>query len=170
MAKVRSTGRNGPPKKPPHLHLISGTGRADRADPEVVKIADAVEPERPACLSADAIIEWDKVIVILRQSGLLSASDSAIIAAYCATKCTFQNAEIAIESANRGIKNAFGLLTLSHQKTPIQNPLIPIRNRALNDMTSYAIQLGLTPAARLRLNAEVSERKENPFDKLKNSD
>jgi phage terminase small subunit len=37
-------------------------------------------------------------------------------------------------------------------------------------MTSYAIQLGLTPAARLRLNAEVSERKENPFDKLKNSD
>jgi hypothetical protein len=55
MAKVRSTGRNGPPKKPPHLHLISGTGRADRADPEVVKIADAVELGHHRCVLRDKV-------------------------------------------------------------------------------------------------------------------
>lgn len=160
---IKGTGRRGPPGKSPHLKLISGTDRGDRMMPEIIRLADE-DPERPDYLSADAMIEWGKAIVILKRSGLLSVADSAIIAAYCVAKCTFQNATIMINSSGE----FGGLLIQGTAGANIPNPLIAIRRHAMNDMVSYAIQMGMTPAARLRLNAEVSsKKKENPFDALK---
>jgi len=162
---IKGTGRRGPPGKSPHLKLISGTDRVDRVSPEVIKLADGEDPARPSFLSADAIIEWDKAIAILKRLGILSMADSAIIAAYCVAKCTFQNSSIMINSSGE----FGGLLIQGTAGAKIANPLVSIRSRAMNDMVSYAIQMGMTPAARLRLNAEASsKKKENPFEVLKN--
>lgn len=157
---IKGTGRRGPPRDAPHLKLISGTNRADQAATGPIEICDGSDPLAPDHLTEDELMEWTAAINLLRPMGLLSGADVGILTAYVISKCIIRDASFLIR--------AEGLLSLGASGTNIPNPLIGIRNRAMNDLVSYAVQLGMTPAARLRLNAEVSTKKVNRFEHLKN--
>ncbi len=161
---IKGTGRRGPPGKSPHLKLISGTDRADRATSETVKISSTEMPTPPSHLNSDELAAWHEAINLLKPMGLLSNVDVAILMAYCVSRCVVQHASTIIN----GNGEFSGLLIQGTAGPNIPNPLIAIRRHAMADTVSYAIQLGMTPAARLRLNAEVgAKKKTNPFDALK---
>lgn len=162
-SKIKGTGRRGAPKKPPHLKLVSGTDRADRIDPELIELTDGADPAAPDYLGADEKTTWADTVELLRPMGLLSGVDVSLMVAYCISVSTVKTAT--------GTIAAEGLYSATQAGIPATHPAVIIRRQAMADMVSYAIQMGMTPAARLRLNATAApKKKENPFDKLKNSD
>ena len=76
---------------------------------------------------------------------LLSKVDVGILTAYCITKCIVKD----VSSLINGVGEFSGLLIPGAAGANVPNPLIAIRSRAMNDMVSYAIQMGMTPAARI---------------------
>lgn len=158
---IPGVGRRGPAKKPPHLKIVSGTVRGDRVDPEVVTLSDGVDPVPPKHLTKAERETWETTIAALRPIGLLSSVDVFLLAAYCICVST--------EKAAAKIIATEGLLSSTQAGLPATHPAVTIRRQAMVDGVAYAGHLGMTPAARLRLNAQAApEKKKNPFMELKN--
>ena len=158
---IRGTGRRGPARTPSHLKIVSGTDRADRSTTGIFKLTDNTNPVCPAHLNAGEIADWNEAIELLRPMGILSSTDASVLTAYCISKNLVREASEEI--------SASGLFSASSAGVATAHPAVAVRRQAMTDMVSYAIQMGMTPAARLRLNAESSKKKANPFDALKNS-
>jgi P27 family predicted phage terminase small subunit len=112
-------------------------------------------PEMPAHLDAVAREEWERVTPQLLALGLISSIDRNALAAYCQTCSQWVDAEQNIQKFGSVIKTPKGY--------PIQSPYIAIANRAKDQLRQFAIEFGMTPAARSRLSVE---QKENPDAEL----
>jgi P27 family predicted phage terminase small subunit len=75
----------------------------------------------------------------------MAKCDRASLAGYCQAWAEFADVSQKLEQTGLIVKTAAG--------NYIQNPLIPIRNRAVARFVSLAQQFGFTPSARTRLRA-----------------
>lgn len=82
---------SGPQPKPPHLKAISGTTRKDRAarqraiePPPDVPPAIEIPPPPDWLGSAHAVNEWNRVVPILTEAGMLNGLMLTPLAHYCA--------------------------------------------------------------------------------------
>lgn len=151
-------GTRGPAPKPNSLRALSGTMGKSKLKNIVVKLNTVEMPEPPSHLSEDARAAWDAAIEMLKPWGILASVDYAVLGAYCTSYALWKQAEELLQTSGLTLETSNG--------NTIVNPLVAISRRAGKDMVTYGAQLGMTPAARLRLNAEVTEKKENPFDEI----
>lgn len=132
--------------EPASLRLLKGRspGR-DSGGRKVVAPPQAVTavPERPGWLTADAQGMWETVTPELERLGLLGRIDLGALAAYCECWSTWR--------AAREVLEVEGIISEGRDGNPVRNPAVMVANAASAELRAWAVQLGLTPAARQRM-------------------
>ena len=154
-----TTGRK---PKPTHLKLITGNPGKRPLPKREAKVAVAL-PEAPPTLNGEARAEWDRVSADLYKVGLLSKIDRAALAAYCQSWAIWAQATKALAEMAKRDELTGGLMIKTTNGNAIQNPLVGTANKAAADMVKFAVEFGMTPSARSRINAaEPSENDDDP--------
>lgn len=128
---------------PRALKLINGNPgkRPIGRDPD---IAPGV-PDCPDHLDPEGRLEWNRIVVALGASGLLAEIDRAALAAYCQAWSRWVGAEVLLKKHGMIVKSPNGHF--------IQSPVLPIANKAMEQMKAFLTEFGMTPSSRARLNA-----------------
>lgn len=113
-------------------------------------------PTCPRHLDEEAKKEWKRISAELTTLGLLTSVDRAALAAYCAAYSRWVKAEESIQRFGAVIKSP-------KSGFPIQNPYVSVANTALDHMRKFAIEFGLTPASRTRLQVSPDHGSGDPF-------
>ena len=116
---------------------MEGTLRKDRhEDRDEIELPPGV-PEKPEWLNKEASAEWDRVVPLLMDHGILSDIDGAALAVYCELYGEFQN--------SRGVPGSFNAAKFTCLRA------------AFTD-------LGLSPIARTKIpGSKKGPDKKNPF-------
>jgi P27 family predicted phage terminase small subunit len=109
--------------------------------------AESKAPDCPTWLDEEARAEWKRVVKELLAQGTLAAADRAVLSAYCEAWSEF----VAIMTE---LAKCPSRVVWTEKGYPVANPLIAQKNKAVARIESAAKQLGLTPAARLRIGTE----------------
>ena len=157
--------RSGPPRKPPKLRAIAGTDYKKGKMDEHLKLSAERAIVPPETLSSEELKIWNCAVEELKAYSILDSVDVSALFAYCVSFSLFINANHELKLMS-GEDHA-GLMIPNGNGSLVTNPLVTIRNKAAVDMVNFATQLGMTPASRLKLNAQIAEQKVNPF--LKNA-
>lgn len=158
-------GKRGPLPKKDSLKALSGSKEITQADfDDLNKQFDP--PIAPEHLNNAERKVWCETVKLLQPLRLLERIDSAILGAYCCSRVRWQVAEKALQDLGKtDAKEA--LLTIGASGNLVANPLITISRNAQADMVAYANELGMTPAARIKIQASPPKETRNPFEKLK---
>jgi P27 family predicted phage terminase small subunit len=141
-------------KIPSKIKQIQGTERNCRVIENEMQVDVLSEmPKAPKWLSEIGKNEWDKVTQQLYHLQMLHSVDLKLIEAYCNEISLYIECEMKLREENRidEFKNSQGDL-LRRQA----NPLIKMKNDALNNSLKLATQFGLTPVARASISAPVT--------------
>jgi len=158
---------------PTHLKLLRGNvghktkqqlGLGHEPQPELT----AMIPEPPSFLDGYACDEWHRVARELFHLKLLAKVDVQSLAAYCQSYSRWRTAEETLADVARRDPLTHGLLCKGGDAQPVQNPLIRIADRAMQQMVRYAAEFGLTPSARARIAASnaAADQPGGKFDGL----
>jgi P27 family predicted phage terminase small subunit len=110
-------------------------------------------PEPPAALGKEATAEWRWIAKELHHAGILTKLDRPALIAYCWSYGLWSQAERILAAMAAADPVTSGLVIYTSNGNLIQNPIVGIANKALADMVRYAVELGMTPRARARLEA-----------------
>jgi P27 family predicted phage terminase small subunit len=99
-------------------------------------------------------LEWYRVAPLLQEAGVLTDVDRAVLAGYCAAYSTFHKAELALSELAARDTVFNGLMIKTKSGNLIQNPLVGIRNTALEKIQRFSAELGMTPSSRSRIVAD----------------
>jgi P27 family predicted phage terminase small subunit len=135
-------------KKPTNLHILSGTHRKDRQNPNEPAINPEI-PDPPDHLSKFALVEWGRITPQLYRLGLLSQIDRPALAIYCQAYGRWKDAEEQLAQSSVVIKTQSGNV--------IQNPLVGIANKAMEHMRKSLALFGMSPADRAKVTANKKE-------------
>ena len=113
-------------------------------------------PTCPSHLDSVAKQEWKRITKLLKNMNVITEIDRAGLAAYCSAYSTFV-------AAQKQLNKEKELLSLTSNGNLVQNPLIGIRNRALEILRQFLIQYGLTPASRTEIRSLSKNMDEDPF-------
>ncbi len=125
---------------PTKLKLVAGNP-GHRALPKYEPKPRPAMPSCPTFLGQMAKAEWRRIAPKLRDLGLLTQIDRAALAAYCQAYGRWQEAEKQVQT----------LLVKTKQGGIIQNPLLGIANRAMDQMNRVLVEFGMTPSSRVRV-------------------
>lgn len=112
-------------------------------------------PTCPSHLDDEARKEWRRLSKELTSLGLLTSVDRSALAAYCSAYSAWVDAETFLAKYGKVIKSPSGYA--------MPNPYVSIRNQSLDQMRKFAIEFGLTPASRSRLQVEPQSQEPDPF-------
>ena len=132
--------------KPTHLKVICGNPGKRPLNIHEPKPAAAM-PTCPAHLNPSAKAEWKRLARQLYHLGTLSSLDRATLAGYCQTYGRWVESEKKLKETPAILKMPSGYLQ--------QNPWLTIATRQLELMHRYMVELGLTPAARSKVQASI---------------
>lgn len=121
----------------------------------------AKSPSPPKYLDAYAKTEWRRITKHLDPVGLLSELDRAVLASYCQAVSEQRHAIRKMAADGRYATNARGEL--------VRAPWVLTFEKATDAIRKHAIEFGLTPAARSRIEvgiADVSNPGGSPHDPL----
>lgn len=149
----------GPKPTPTHLKLVTGNpGRrpVNKAEAKV-PVRDLTAPEH---LGDDALEEWNRVAADLVKSGLVTTVDRSALAVYCAAVGRWIQAERVLAEMAKKDPVSEGLLIKTKAGNVVMNPLVGIRNKAKADVLRAAAELGITPSARSRVQAQAPDEED----------
>ena len=145
-------------RTPTALKLVKGNP-GKRALPKNEPKPDLAQPSPPPFLCDDAKVEWGRVIGTLYKAGLMTELDRAALAAYCQAYGRWAQAERALARMAEKDELNRALMVKTTNGNAIQNPLVGIANKAKDDVVRHAVEFGMTPSARARVNAEPNDEK-----------
>lgn len=127
-------------------------------------------PKPPRHFGKEERSIWRVTVKMLEPTRILEKIDQAILAAYCDAYAKWQKTEKVLQAVEKehGVKAS--LLTMGANGNLVTNPLITISRKAQSDMVGYATQMGMTPAARIRIKIVPAKPTANPFERLKHKD
>ena len=140
----------GRPRKPTKLHLLNGNpgnhphNLLNEPQPELIA------PEAPKHLNAIAREEWERLAAELEQLGLLTRLDRANMAGYCQSWSDYLEAQGHLDAEAKIFKTETGY--------PVMTPWKAMRDKALELMRGFGNELGLSAAARTRINVKPKEK------------
>lgn len=144
-------GQRGPRPRSAALKLLAGNPGKRPAQSGGSAMTPG-EPERPAELVGEAAREWDRLIPELEAAGLLATVDRGILSAYCLAVADLLAAAEAINTHGRWL-----MVPIQNSKGDnlgervIEHPAVKTQDKASARVKTLGAELGLTPAARLRL-------------------
>ena len=139
--------RGGRNRKPLRLRVLQGTARPARRrnTPKPRPIA----PSWPSWLNGEARREWQRVAPKLTALGLLTELDRTALTAFCVAWAHLREAEAAVQRD--------GLTVPGYRGAPRKHPALTVINQATQQLRAWALELGLTPSARSRLDLPPPE-------------
>jgi P27 family predicted phage terminase small subunit len=146
-------GRRGPKPRPTALKIVAGV-RADRINGSE-PVAVPGRPECPEHLDATARTEWERIVPMLEESGVLSRVDGSAVALYCAAYSRWVTAKEKIEEN--------GLVEVAGHGSLKVSPYVQIAQSAERDMLRLLAEFGGTPSSRSRVNA-ATPKPSDPFE------
>jgi P27 family predicted phage terminase small subunit len=138
--------------KPTALRVIEGN-RSGRPLPKHEPKPRLGLPPAPPHLDARARAEWDRITPELHAIGMLTVIDGAVLAAYCMAYSRWAEAEAAIARMKARDELTGALMIKTTNGNAIQNPLVGTAHKAMLLMCRFAVEYGLTPAARAHIDA-----------------
>ena len=158
--------KSGRKPKPPNLKLITNSRHKVDNPP----LPEPSRPDPPSFLDAYSKEEWARCVDDLCAYAGLSKIDVAVFAAYCQSYSQWRHAtELHAEfSAANPLTRGLVIYTKKSVKNDsaggnlIQNPVVGQMNKAKRDMVRYAAELGMTPSARSRIDADSAQRSQTP--------
>jgi P27 family predicted phage terminase small subunit len=142
--------------RPTKLTVLKGNPgkRALNEDEPQPPVTDD-ELQAPDWLDPRAQAEWERIVPIMRDLGVMTDVDIGVMAGYCQAYSTLQDAVLQMQN--------FGLV---YQPTKGKNylqqtPFLSIANKAMSQMRKLAAELGLTPSSRSRIKADTGGPKSN---------
>jgi len=168
----------GPRPKPNNLKLIQGLPGKRKVEPDRAVTPAIDNPDKdqakealkkfraPSHLSREAKREWRRIVPRLVAMGLLSSIDIATLAAYCQAYGRWVQAEKTIAKMAEQNTATYALMLRAASGTAVTNPLVGVANKAKADMVRYAVEFGMTPSSRVRLQpgGTGTPPPTNPFD------
>jgi P27 family predicted phage terminase small subunit len=129
--------KRGPKPKPTALKKLAGV-RRDRISADE-PIATPGLPEAPTHLDKLAIEEWNRLVPLLHEMGVLARIDGAALAIYCDCHSRW------LRSRADLIKHGMLMRTKAGYKT---NPAVSVITATLRTMTRLLAEFGCTPSSR----------------------
>jgi P27 family predicted phage terminase small subunit len=150
-------GRSGRRPVPTQLKLLKGDPVAKkRAKREPTPKGKAMCPQ---WLSPVARAEWRRLAPELRRIGLLTAADTAVFASYCQSYALLREASELLREE--------GLVIRAISGYEVQHPAVAIQRSAQKAIREAAIELGLSPSARGRLELPGDDSERDPLEQLR---
>lgn len=112
-------------------------------------------PECPDHLDDIAKAEWERIVPELAKAGLLTQLDRTALSLYCQTWAIWIDAETKVKKRGRVFTTKSG--------HPIQNPFHNVATKAATDLKNFAIEFGLTPSARSRIDVDTMGETADPI-------
>jgi len=129
--------------KPSALQKLQGNpGRRALNDQEPQIEPSPIEP--PDFLNEEARAEWARVCPLLFQARMITDLDRAIFASYCEAWATYVR-------ACKDVAKFGTVLVSAKTKQAYQGPWVNVRSMADKQMRACAVELGLTPSSRTRI-------------------
>jgi P27 family predicted phage terminase small subunit len=130
----------GPPPKPSAIRALEGDrGKQKKNHAEPKPKRGCASP--PKSLTGLALEEWNRLVPVLDEIGLLTHADRTVMVTYCRLWSRLEECAAAIRDAG--------------EEMPIK--AIKLESELASTMLRYLGQLGLTPAARTRMVAPGPE-------------
>ena len=145
---------------PTNLHVIKGTYREDRANPNEPEPEINI-PEPPEHLSGEALIEWNRMSVELERLGLLTEIDRTELAMYC--QCWSRVVKYEKIIAEKCEAGEFGELFKTTKGNIMISPAMSVLNRSMDQCHKFLTEFGMTPASRTRVSAKKAKKKNDPW-------
>lgn len=134
----------GPAPKPTKLKQLEGNPgkrKLNKSEPQ-----PPIEvPDPPAILQGEASLEWIRITRLLKELGLISRTDLAVVTTYCVAWGEFFEAQ---DELNR---HGSLLVEVGENGSMQPHPALSIRRKAEKTLLAMANQLGLSPSSRSRL-------------------
>jgi len=144
-------------KKPTKLKILKGTYRPWRENQNEPIFTTEV-PDKPDCLSAEAIVEWDRITKVFLEQEILTQIDMAALAMYCQSYARWKAAEKKIPNDK---------ICWMKNGEIVTNPFLKIARNAFQDLKVMLSEFGMTPSSRNGVSSHKKEKKEkNPFAKF----
>ena len=136
--------------EPTQLKVLKGVheSRINRNEPN----PRPVKPKKAPWLDKLARREWNRMCKLLEPLGLLSEIDGAALGIYCQAFSRLKQAEDAIVQ---------GGMTYEIGGQKKQRPEILIAEKAMKIIRMIAIEFGMTPSSRGRIEVKVSDEEED---------
>jgi P27 family predicted phage terminase small subunit len=147
--------------KPSNLKIIQGTARKDRMNKREPNVKTKI-PNFPNGLPKEAKVEWDRISKELFDLGVLTEIDRAPLVAYCVVWARWIAAERKIKKEGLVVS----VTDSQGQKQKRQNPYLKIADSNLAILKTFAVEFGLTPSSRTRVEVKNNENEPNPFSKF----
>lgn len=148
---------SGPPRKPSAWRRAEGN-RGKRAWNHQEPRPPKDHPDCPAHLSEEAREEWFRLVDVLREMGVITVIDRAVLAAYCQAYGRWVEAEEKLKETPLLIKTPSGYIQ--------QSPWLNVANRQMELMGRYMTEIGLTPASRSRIVVPGKPEDDAKIDKV----
>lgn len=148
MAGNNKSGRKA---LPTNIHLLQGSKPSARSDGAWT--APPLEvPDAPDCLTVDALEEWNRVVPLLKQMGIIARLYRAQLTIYCQAWGRYVEAERKIASLGED-----GLIDLTPNGFKQMSVWLQISNRAAEQMKAAASEFGMTPSAISRVTGAAAQ-------------
>ena len=150
-------GRRGPKPKPTNTKRLNGNPGMrplNQNEPEYRSIH--VIDDCPAELVGDARDEWIRMLSIMGNQGIITSGDVAPFVLYCQAYGEYIQAQRAV--------NDIDCLIVETSATTKPHPMLAIRDKAAMMLLKVAIEFGLTPSSRSRIELPNSGAKDELDD------
>jgi P27 family predicted phage terminase small subunit len=138
---------------------LIGTHRPDR-DKKTPQFAPGALC--PKFLSKTARAEWNRVAPMLEDTGLLQASDTMTLAAYCSNYASWREAMDTVKKQGMVIEVVSTTRTGRTVK-PVRNPAVALMHAFEKAMLASAAKFGLDPHSRSRLDVIQDDDDDDPL-------
>lgn len=135
--------RGHPSKRPPN-----------ELEPEM----ELIQPARPSHLCDEALAEWNRIVPILMDMGILSKADGPALSIYCEAHAQWVHAKDQIRERGAVVKI---------NDVVKRNPWSIVASDAARMMQSILGEFGLTPSSRAKV-CVVGTRKRDKIEELLN--
>lgn len=115
-------------------------------------------PPCPSHLNAEGKREWKRIVKKLRDCGLFTYVDKAMLATYCQAWGRWVEAEKEVNKHGAIVKTVNGNL--------IQNPYLSVANRAMKQLQTLAREFGMSPSSRSNIKADVPDKQPSLAEQL----
>jgi len=143
--------------KPTHLKIVSGTDQPCRMNPDEPK-PKKDKVKMPPGLTPKAQKQWKYIVKELVDCGVMTNLDVHALRLYCEAWARYSDAAELLQKSSLITKTPNGLL--------MQNPVIPIMNKAFEQMMRILPEFGATPASRTKVSRVETEKDADPWDAL----
>jgi P27 family predicted phage terminase small subunit len=140
----------GTPRKPTALKKAEGTFRPGRA-PQNEPKPKARLPRGPNWLDPIAKREWRRAGKLLNELGLMTEVYLMAFACYCTAVSDLTSAQKVLQKEGLTCRyvNKNGYANI------VRRPQVQMKNDALKQIKAFAVEFGMTPASRTRVEAQL---------------